>query len=56
MSCESFEKLIADKYEFIASQLVKQVCPHNLPASERIAFVLLKGFTKSNYESIQPYL
>ena len=25
-------------------------------ASEKVAYVLLKGFTKSNYETIQPYI
>ena len=56
MSCESIEKLIGDKYEFIATNLVKEVCPGNLQASEKVAFVLLKGLTKSNYDNIQPYL
>jgi hypothetical protein len=43
------EKLITDKYEVIASKIVKVLCPNNLHASEKIAIVLLKGLSKSNY-------
>ena len=56
MSAESLEKLISDNYETVAAQLVKELCPNNLPASEKAAFVILKGISKSIYESIQPYL
>lgn len=50
------EKLISDKYEIIASKIVKVLCPNNLHASEKIAIVLLKGLSKSNYENVQTYL
>lgn len=43
------EKLISDKYEIIASKIVKVLCPNNMHASEKIAIVLLKGLSKSNY-------
>jgi hypothetical protein len=36
------EKLISDKYEAIASKIVRVLCPNNLHASEKIAVVLLK--------------
>jgi hypothetical protein len=50
------DKLIADKYEAIASKIVRVLCPGNLHASEKIAVVLLKGLSKSNYENVQTYL
>lgn len=50
------EKLITDKYEAIASKIVRVLCPNNLHASEKIAVVLLKGLSKSNYENVQLYL
>ncbi len=50
------EKLISDKYEAIASKIVRVLCPNNLHASEKIAVVLLKGLSKSNYENVQTYL
>lgn len=56
ISCESLEKLISDNYEFIATELVKNICPNNLYASEKVAFVILKGINKATYETIQPYL
>jgi hypothetical protein len=50
------EKLIHETYESIASKIVKIICPNNLHASEKIAIVLVKGLSKSNYENVQPYL
>ena len=50
------EKLIHDGYESIAAKIVKIICPNNLYASEKIAIVLLKGISKSNFENIQTYL
>lgn len=50
------EKLIHDGYESIAAKIVKIICPNNLNASEKIAIVLLKGLSKSNFENVQPYL
>lgn len=50
------QKLIHDGYESIAAKIVKIICPNNLHASEKIAIVLLKGISKSNFENIQPYL
>ena len=43
------EKLIHDGYETIAAKIVKMVCPNNLHASEKIAIVLLKGISRSNF-------
>jgi hypothetical protein len=50
------EKLIHENYESIACKIVRIICPGNLYASEKIAVVLLKGLSKSNYENVQPYL
>ena len=35
---------------------MKIICPNNLHASEKIAIVLLRGLSKSNFENVQPYL
>ena len=35
---------------------MRLICPKNLAASEKIAVVLVKGISKANYESVQPYL
>ena len=35
---------------------MRVLCPNNLHASEKIAIVLLKGLSKSNYENVQTYL
>lgn len=35
---------------------MRVLCPGNLHASEKIAVVLLKGLSKSNYENVQTYL
>ena len=56
MNFNFVEKLIHDGYESIAAKIVKIICPNNLHASEKIAIVLMKGISKSNYENIQPYL
>ena len=56
MSCEFLEKLISSEHEFIAADIVKVFCSKNLRASEKVAFVLLRGITKSNYDTLQPYL
>lgn len=56
MSFESLEKLISDNYENIAAQLIKEICPKNLAASEKAAIVITKGLSKSNAENVQPYL
>lgn len=50
------EKLVHDGYETIAAKIVHIICPDNLHASEKIAVVLLRGLSKSNFENVQPYL
>ena len=48
--------MIHDNYENIASKIVKIICPNSLFASEKIAVVLVKGISRSNYENVQTYL
>lgn len=56
MSFDFFNKMITENNQKLACCLVTSLCKDSLSLSEKVAYVLIRGYFNTNYATIEPYL